>query len=276
MRLDVKAAGVEPPAAITALLDVIDASAAIDVATVGEHGVTFKDVIRRSDGALAAAQRLAEHERASLVGQALGTLGRAYLHAGDSERALPYLRQGVSHHEQHGAREVPRSMTYLATALRHAGCIADAAATARQAMSLLDGMAGRDIARTTRLYLTLELGRCELAAANAGAALPLFQRVVDDQQSDSAHPRISALRGLASVHRALGNEEQARSLVRRCVAVAKDSTQPRILRLLGVMPVGDALAANIACDETSVRLWHELTGARSDDEIRQLVARWVY
>ncbi|MCB9609772.1 MAG: hypothetical protein H6716_24480 [Polyangiaceae bacterium] len=57
----------------------------------------------------------------SMLGYAAGTLGRAKMHGGDVDGALPLLEEGVAHHLAAAPHESARSRVYLAMALRMSG-----------------------------------------------------------------------------------------------------------------------------------------------------------
>jgi tetratricopeptide (TPR) repeat protein len=68
-----------------------------------------------------------EIEALQLVrGQALGTIGRYWLHRREAERALPYLQQAIVEHERSLPGDVGRSRIYLVKALRTLGRLHEA------------------------------------------------------------------------------------------------------------------------------------------------------
>lgn len=259
---------------VTAWLSIVTATHMIDQATTNAN-LSFQDVIRQAREALAQAQLLAQSDQDRVLGLACGTLGRAYLHAGEAGQSIAFLEQGLAHHQRTDVKEAPRSATYLATALRHVGRVPEAIQTIRQALDVLDGPTRRALFQTTKSYAQLELGRCLLAAADASAALSQFQAVVDSQRSDEQHPRISALRGMAEAYRQLGDLRNAAAIRDRCARVACGS-YPHIVRLLGAMALGDALVAGDLHDAAARQVWTALTGASDIEKCRTIVERWVY
>lgn len=120
---------------------------------------------------------------AGVLGHALGTVGRSYMHARRSE-ALPWLVRGVEHHRRiadlhpDGHVEVARSRCYLAMALREAGRLLDAAAELRAAehdLDIAEARASRTYARSTRMYLAYEEARLELASGRVDFALHVLE-----------------------------------------------------------------------------------------------------
>ncbi|MEZ4409508.1 MAG: hypothetical protein R3A52_24005, partial [Polyangiales bacterium] len=91
-----------------------------------------------------------------VLGHALGTRGRALLHAGRLDEAEGALREALAFFQRVSPREAPRSTTYLATCLRMRG-------RGDEGLALLDvadaplrrDLDVSDYARTTREYLKL-------------------------------------------------------------------------------------------------------------------------
>lgn len=264
-----------PSPAVEAWLAIVAATRAIDRATERLADPMFEDAVRLAEQALADTLMLPRDDRERLHGQALGTLGRAYLHAGKPGHGLSPLRDAVFHHNRWDAKEAPRTMIYLATCLRHAGQIQDAAGVCRDALACVAAMPRRALSQTTRLYAQLELGRCALVRGDAWQALREFQAVVDGQESDAEHPRISALRGIAAAQRVLGAAADASAHRDRCVSVAAAAQTP-LYRLLGVMAIGDSLIAGEPCASDLQRVWNQTTGACTTEETQRVLARWVY
>ena len=65
-------------------------------------------------------EKLNDGERKLLLGRALGTQGRAWMHQRKLDRALPLLNRAVEENLQHSTHEVGRSRVYVAMALRMA------------------------------------------------------------------------------------------------------------------------------------------------------------
>jgi len=260
---------------VTAWLAIVDATDMIDRATTTASQAQFEEAIRLAEKALALTERLAGSDRERLLGQALGTLGRAYLHAGQASCAIAHLEKGAEHHQCFDAKEAPRSLTSLATALRHAGRIQEATTIVHDALARIERAPPRALYKTTRLYAQLELGRCLLQAGDAWGALHTFQSVIAGQQADEQHPRIAALRGAAAAYRQLGDTSNTMLFRARCQRIAVEAAD-KIIRLLGAMAIGDSLIAGETCSAALQQLWVELTGSQGDVETKSFVERWVY
>ena len=265
----------EPSPAVVAWLSVVDASRLIDQATEQPAAASFQQAIDLASDGLARAQQLSGSDQDRVLGQALGTLGRAYLHAGEPARAIAYLERGVAHHRRADPKQVARSVTYLAAALRHAGRAEEATSQIRTALVALEGPQRWAMLETTRLYAKLELGRCLLASGKAREALTHFHDVVRGQRSDEQHPRISALRGIAAAYRQLGDAGNVTPVRDRCARVACGQHE-RLVRLLGAMAIGDALVAGDLEDASARTVWLALTGASDPAVTNSIVEQWVY
>src|SRR5690606_9998114 len=104
----------ELPALGRVWVRVIQATSRIDA---GQHA----EAARSAKRAVELARALSAGERRDVLGRALGTLGRATMHAGEDEAALPWLREAAEHHEAQLPRELARSLITLACGLRRAG-----------------------------------------------------------------------------------------------------------------------------------------------------------
>jgi tetratricopeptide (TPR) repeat protein len=220
-------------------------------------------------------------DAAHVVGQALGTYGRALLHAGRAAEAEVPLRQAVAHHAKAQLpKEEPRSRTYLATCLRHQGRAADALGIVDEASALTSKLRRWEIANTTLSFLALERGRCLLALGEAAGSARCFESVCREYATDFDYPRPAALRGLATVRRVLGDAAGADEMLGRCLHVARQAPG-LVVRRVAAMAVGEALLRDAR--ETSIRraeleiAWRSLFPAECDPAaIREAVARWVY
>jgi tetratricopeptide (TPR) repeat protein len=264
-----------------------------DVATaMGTDLAAWKKVIEASaviddDPDMAVAIARAGLELASecgaedVAGQALGTHGRALLHAGRAAEAEVPLRQAVAHHAKaRPPREEPRSRTYLATCLRHQGRAADALGVVEEAIARASTLRRWDIASTTLAFLALEKGRCLLALGDAAESARCFESVCREYATDFDYPRPAALRGLATVRRVLGDPAGADEMLGRCLHVARRAPGA-VVRCVAAMAVGEALLRDAR--ETSIPraelevAWRSLFPAECDPAaIREAVARWVY
>lgn len=92
------------------LLDVITAEDAID------HRAVTSDVL---SSLVQDIEELGNSDGSSpMLGYALGTLGRAHMHGGNAEAAIPFLRRALKHHQEFQPWEAARSRIYLSMALR--------------------------------------------------------------------------------------------------------------------------------------------------------------
>ncbi len=184
---------------------------------------------------------LSGDDHAALLGQALGTAGRARLHGGRPEQAEPLLHKALDHHRKWLPSEWPRSASYLATCLRHARRAPEALELTRRALAETERSAARsDMAETTALYLHLERGRCLAALGQPADAARDFERVIAGQSLPAAYPRLGAHRLLAGLLALGGHADEARAHLRVCLEVAAGSGTST-LRRVGAVAAGEAL-----------------------------------
>lgn len=208
--------------------------------------------------------------------RALGTHGRALMHSGDAAAAVLVLQQSVAEHERSEPHEVPRSLTYLASAQRLAGDAALGLESAEAGLRQLEAGGRHEWSEKTRCYLELERGRCLLALGRALDALAAFDVAARACEFDHEHPRSAALRGLAHAHRLLGNHRLAEDYYGRCTTVAADTAHPPILRKVAAMAIADK-CASAELDSQEKTIWSELFGGTAErDTVLSLRARWVY
>lgn len=219
-------------------------------------------------------------DEARVYGYALGTHGRALMHAGQLAEAEVPLRAAVAWQQRVAPYEEARSRNYLATCLRKQGRAAEALAEVEAAIALSEAKyPARAASKTTRMYLELERGRCLLEMGRADEAVGAFERVRRQQGSDVDYPRLGAVRGLAAAYRAMGRREEADEALRRCLEVA--GSGQGVLQRVAVMAAGDALleetgATGVARQEIE-RVWRALfPGAEDGAAVRDVVSRWVY
>jgi len=247
------------------------ASGSIDVDRFGEASAFAQEAI-----ALCDSPRQRDRE---LLGQALGTHGRALLHAGDAAGAEPILRRAVELHRQFCPRERPRSACYLATCLRKMGRL-------QEALDMIDG-ALAEIARprwdldvTTALFLRLERGRIFLDLGDATSAITEFELVKAGQSGDTSYPRAGAMRDLARALRLAHEDERAQATLAACVATARSMADrvPTIARVAAAA-AGEAIldgVTSIAPAELA-DAWRAAFGDdASPDRIRQILRNWIY
>lgn len=115
-------------------------------------------------------KRLPEPDKRRLAGMVLGTLGRALMHQGKVDRAIPLLRRGLAHHARYPEvlHEAPRSRVYLAVALRLAGRLGDSLeqlALAKRQLGRPEYRESATYPRTTLMFVSYERARTVLAMA---------------------------------------------------------------------------------------------------------------
>lgn len=254
---------------VRALIEVFAASSQIDPDPAS--------AVEASRAALAAARDL-DRGRDTVLGRALGTHGRALLHAGEPGSALTFLQQAVDEHRKVDPREVPRSLTYLATATRMAGDGAAALTLCDEALDELQQSTRLSWAGKTRAYLQLERGRCLLEIQRLSEAANAFEEVVRSCEYDHEHPRSGAIRGLATAHRSLGNHGAAAEYYGRCLSVARHTGHWETLRRVAAMAIADAaVAANKPPSVEEATVWRTLFAEPLTRDGAQTALRcWVY
>ncbi len=224
----------EAPPEVAAMAEIVHASALIDAED-------FAEALAVSRRAVAACEALGAYDRRQLRGMALGTEGRALLHAGDRAGAEPLLRDALRHHQQHVPMEAPRSSCYLATCLRLLGRPDDALAVIDEALDRMDAHGARPrLFDTTEAYARLERARTLMALGRLDEARADLVRVMDAQESDLAYPRLGALRELACVDLMRGDTVRGDEELARCVRVVETASDP-IDRQIAAVAAGRAL-----------------------------------
>lgn len=247
---------------------VVDAARAIDIDPTRAVALAEAAVLRAREAA----------PDGEVLGHALGTRGRALLHAGRLDEAEAALREALAFFQRVSPREAPRSTTYLATCLRMRG-------RGDEGLALLDAaddplrrdLDVSDYARTTREYLKLERGRCLQALGRHDEALDDFAYVERGAEGDVCDPRLRALRGMARSLRALGRDEEADAYLKRCLSVAESPAG--MLARVAAVAAGEAMLDGVAgelrarCADAWARHWPDAT---TDEAVRAALAAWVY
>lgn len=194
--------------------------------------------------ALEDAEALRGAARMKLLGRAHGTLGRALVHAGRAERALPHLRAGLEHHRAEDELEVPRSANYLAMGLRRAGRHEEALGVVREALQAIEATPNEAESFTSRLYalyerarITYERGRFDEARAD------LLEVRRAQAEHPQAYPALGCLRYLAGIDLRQGRDE-ARDWLDRACAIAEAAT-PGPIREVAAAAAGEALYCGV-------------------------------
>jgi tetratricopeptide (TPR) repeat protein len=184
---------------------------------------------------------LSDDDRVPLIGQAIGTRGRALLHQGRLEDAEPLLRRALDLHRSDLEKEWPRSACYLAACLRHAGRAAEALQLSRDALVATHRHAEQwELADTTALYLHMERGRALASLGHLEDAVRALEQVVRGQDQPVAYPRLGAHRSLADVLARLGRLDHAREHLQICVTIAS-APAGQTLRRVGGVAAAEAL-----------------------------------
>lgn len=256
---------------------IAEASAAID-------GDSCRQAIVKAQGALQACENLQRGQQRELLGQALGTLGRAFMHAGDLDLAEPLLRRAMEHHAMREGPEGARSACYLATCLRLLGNPQEALALLEPALTRLAEQSSRwDMAETTRLYLRLERGRTLAALGRWDDAVVDLRAVRAGQHGEIAYPKLGAMRSLATALRTAGASGEADEVLGACISVAKrlagDDARKTLLRVAAIA-AGEAMmaaeAVGVPLDELKEVWSAAFPSVVSSAEMASAVAMSIY
>ncbi len=266
---------VELPAGVQAHLQIVEATCMIDTEPSA--------AIPIAERALALAQALPRTERNDWQGRAQGTLGRAFLHAGDAPSALEHLEAAVDHHLKHGPEEAPRSICYLASAERHADNPQGALELCGRARALMMSHLTDGRTQTTSPFLALEEARCLRALDRPHEALERLEILFRTTSHDGSYPRLAGLRESALLYRGVGRHDHADDFLRRCVAVAEDAAVGPMLRAVNAYAFGDALLAlergvPVGFDATRLEtLWSSALGLGAEPGVvRRSLEQTVY
>lgn len=163
-----------------------------------------------------------EARRRPLAGLALGTLGRALLHAGDFDAAIPLLEEAVAHHAAHALYELGRTRLYLASALRNAGRLAEAREQLEHAERDLEAHTktwSRPYCVQCRAFWLYERARLAIIEDDAALAVELAHEAHALVQRQGFWPALGILRVLAWAYRMLGQPDEADLYVARMQAL---------------------------------------------------------
>lgn len=172
-----------------------------------------------AERAVEEASALRGRERRDVWGRALGTLGRARMHAGDDEAALAHLRDAAEHHARELPREAARSFVTLATAFRRGGRHEEALGALDEAARAIERNASERESASSRLFLRYEEARVLYELGRLDEAYAGFERVVLSQAVDEDYPRAGCLRYLAAIDAARGEASRAREWLARALEV---------------------------------------------------------
>jgi tetratricopeptide (TPR) repeat protein len=268
--------GLEENPGLAAWLAVVTASAEID-------RDEFEAAVREARVAVDKSAALQGTERTAIRGRALGTLGRALMHAGKLAEAEAPLREGAEAHRPYPGAELPQSLCYVATCLRLASRIDEALSVIDEALAAnTELMKTRDAARTTEHYLLMERGRTLIAMGRHDDAERALLAVAP-RALPGSYPRLGAERSLVRLRVEAGADAGAREAFLRCMEAARSMlSSDRGLTLGRVAAVGIAegiLGLSLAPAELAEAraLWRKaFDSAVSPDEIRNVLAMWIY
>lgn len=151
-------------------------------------------------------------KHARVLGFALGTLGRVYLHTRDPRSALAHFQTSLKHHQDELRHEAARSRIYLTMALRMIGELDTAMAQLRDAEHELDTVTqeySAQYASTCRMYLYYERSRVLVAQERYDEALSAANTAYEDARWIPPWPLLGILRVRAWAHRILGEDALA-------------------------------------------------------------------
>lgn len=230
--------------------------------------------------AVSVAERLRDARGSEWYGRALGTHGRALMHAGSYAAAERLLRAAYEHHEATRPEEAGRSACYLACCLRLADQPDAALVMADLALHAADAALDFDAARSTKPYALLERARALLALRRLDAAVPVLVEIIAAEQTSHRYPRLGAHRTLARVLRELGRLAEAEDHLRCCWEVTSAGVLPKTARRLGAVAALEEIEHATSngrrpfiSSETVDSHWFELFGNASRSSV---LATWVY
>ena len=212
---------------------IIQASVAID-------NEDLDRAVFEGERAVEAARATQGQTRRDVLGRALGTLGRAIMHKDDAASALAPFRESVAHHREHERASLPRSLTYLATALRRAGRLEDALDVVTESL----GYCGSDTihaeSRTSRIFALYERGRIHFEEGRFVEALADLEEVRGAQADPWAYPRLGCERYLCALGFRL-NLPIAEERMNEAIQRATDCERSPILRRIAIAACGEVL-----------------------------------
>jgi hypothetical protein len=227
--------------AISLLRSVVTLSSAIDAEE-------FRDPATRDWSAVEALSTridtllpdLPARERRWLLGLALGTQGRALLHARRPDAAVAKLSAAWQHHRDELQREAFRSSVALAMALRELGRASDALGVLDEGRShyAACGAFSRDYVASTEMFWRYERGRVLLALGDPHGARAEFTSAHDESRARGFWPRLGILRVLAWATAECGDDAEHAWCIAECEALV--SQLPTAARGFGLRMLAEA------------------------------------
>lgn len=256
---------------------------AIGQATGAIDREDFAEAEGHARRAVRACEELAPHERAALQGQALGTLGRALMHAGRHSDAEPVLRQGAEHHREHAPKEQARSLMYVATCLRHGGSYDAALAVVDEALAInARHVPSWRAAQTTEHYLRLEKGRVLIDRKAYDEAERELLSVTPHAELAS-YPRVGAERSLVRLHLRAGRDARALEAWLRCLDAArqllalKSDVSARVASIGLLEGARHGLDVEAGDRDAAVAVCEAAFGRRlTTTAVDELIGAWIY
>ncbi len=258
------------PAAVGAWVWFIKASAAIDNGALA-NGRAW------AERACHLAETTSGKDRRDVLGRARGTLGRALMHAGEDEAAVPLLRSAAEHHQAELRREAARSWNTLAIALRRAGRYEDALDALAHASRAIANEPGEKGSATSILFMHYERGRTFFDLGRFDEARTELELV--RQRSDSDYPRVGCLRYFAAIDASRG-EGSASEWLERALDVAEKNEH-----VIGRIAATAAMALSYSPDASLLRdlrprleaVWQSRFGRLlTEDSVSRVLRELVY
>jgi tetratricopeptide (TPR) repeat protein len=259
------------PGASQAWVWIVKSTSAIDAGQ-------YAEALAKGERAVAVARTLGRAERREVLGRAVGTLGRARMHAGDDAGAVEPLRESAEHHAAHLPREASRSWNTLALALRRAGRHEEALAVLNTSQRAMDAHADEPESATSQLYLEYERGRVLFELGRDEQALASFERVLHRQSSPYDYPRVGCLRYLATLA-ARRSDPRAREWLGEALRVARSAQGPvaRVAATAAMALFAEASPPLTELSTDAEGLWGRLfDGSLSQPAVEHAVHTIVY
>lgn len=262
--------------ALDAWMHVIRGTNYIDRGELEEAVAQGALAVRKSDA-------LDRSERLGLRGRALGTHGRALMHAGRLEDAELALREAVAHHRTHAPKDLAQSLSYLAICLRRAGALEGGLTVIDEALNINSADTLRSsAAQATESYLRLErgrilsgIGRYDEAERDLLTVAPLAELTM--------YPRLGAERSLVRLRIASGDLERAREAFLRCFAATRalvDSGRGGTIAKVGAVGLAEAMSglelAPEEHEEASALFQKAFDRPATSDVMRNVLATWIF
>lgn len=223
-----KVADVDDPA-VALLRSIVQLSAEIDAQELLDARArdwTVADALSTTIDARLAS--INARTQVALRGQALGTQGRALLHARRFGEAIARLEAAWAHHRDALPREALRSSVALSMALREAGRAREARAALDAGYERLDACRAfsRDYAESCEMFWSYERGRVLLSLVELEGAREALDDALDLSRDRGWWPRVGILRALAWLDALSGDDAARAARVEEIERVAGGVSEP--------------------------------------------------